>query len=118
MGLSSGYGLREKVPGTSESVLSQPCSWAGFEPAFTRSNRTLRHGQINDCPCREQAIAVRKCSTTELHALLIGCAAGVEPATSRGQSEVTVIYTTAKPAPGMLRRGLHAPPGTHSRGEK
>ena len=35
---------------------------------MTRSNRTLRHGQIERCPCRERAITVHKCSTAELHA--------------------------------------------------
>ena len=39
----------------------------------------------------------------------MGCVAGLEPATSRGQSEVTVFYTTAKPAPGTVAKGLSLP---------
>src|SRR4029077_1961452 len=35
----------------------------------------------------------------------MGCVAGVEPTTSRVRSEVTVIYTTAKPAPGRCDKG-------------
>src|SRR6185437_1156080 len=98
------YHHRQKMPGTSEPV-SQPCGCVGVEPTFTRSNRTLRHGQIEDCPCRERAITVRKRSTTELHAPSNGCVAGVEPATSRFRCEVTVVYTTAKPMPGIRDKG-------------
>lgn len=96
------------MPGTTESVFERPYGRVGVEPTTPRSNRTLHHGQIDKCPCREQAITVRKCSTAELHAPQIGCEAGVEPATSRLQGEVTVIYTTAKPAPGTRDKGLHA----------
>ena len=92
------------MPGTSESVFERPCGRVGVEPTTPRSNRTLHHGQIDKCPCREQAITVRKCSTAELHAPQIGCEAGVEPATSRLQGEVTAIYTTAKPVPGTRDR--------------
>jgi hypothetical protein len=83
----------------------QPCGCVGVEPTIPRSNRTLRHGQIEDGPRRERAITVRKRSTAELHAPSNGCMAGVEPATSRLQGEVTAIYTTAKPAPGMCDKG-------------
>lgn len=96
------------MPGTSESVFERPCGRVGVEPTTPRSNRTLHHGQIDKCPRREQAITVRKCSTAELRAPRIGCEAGVEPATSRLQGEVTAIYTTAKPVPGTREKGLHA----------
>src|SRR5262249_3075280 len=41
------------------SRFDQPRGWVGIEPTFTRSNRTLRHGQIDERSCREQAITVR-----------------------------------------------------------